>query len=674
MKLIIKLHSNWAIGSGKAGGSKDSIILKDDNDLPFIPGKTLKGLLRDAFLECGYSEKDSIRLFGQEKNDHITTEKLQDEQLRFNSAYLPETFTELDKNIKNLLYTTKTSTRLDEEKQAVEHSLRKNEVVIPVTLETNILYKKDNSELSVDDFEKIENATKMLKLLGEDRHRGLGRTKITVSKSDKSSSNENIFIKNDKKEIHFKCTVTEAMILVKKDKTGQNTDSLDYIPGNTFRGIVAGAINNGDSEEFDDVIFNGRVQFGDAHLTINDKRSCKVPLSFYKDKNSEINKIYNFHELEDKDWTDKKLKQIRNGYLIEENGRYKIKNIAYAERMKSTRSRIDRSAKKSGLFSYHYIKRGQVFEFSVRSDNTAYLEKIIGILNGKTKYFGKSKTAEFGGAVKIEYKDEQVNNENQNDKGKYLYAESNLCFLNDYGEFTATPTAEQLTGNSEAEIDWEKSQIRFRTFAPYNFFRRNWDFERLIIEKGSVFVFKNDVEFIKDKLNKGIGCFLTEGYGRVLINPSFLIEKELVLDTPTPSNNHVTSIIDKVDIDDNDLPVIKIIKNRFNRQMWEIEVDNLAKKTISDNPFLRKITKSQWARLFDATTRAKTDEELLEIIASEEEINGRVQSIFYGGINKWDKSDIKIIMDYLDDCLIEKDKNFGLRKLAKKVISKIEKQ
>ena len=86
MKITLKFYSAWAIGSGKGGESKDSIILRDDNDLPFIPGRTLKGLLRDAFLDCGYSTDEAIALFGQEKKDTITTEELKEGTIRVNSA------------------------------------------------------------------------------------------------------------------------------------------------------------------------------------------------------------------------------------------------------------------------------------------------------------------------------------------------------------------------------------------------------------------------------------------------------------------------------------------------------------------------------------------------------------------------------------------------------------
>lgn len=49
MKLNIEFLSDWHIGSG-AGipGSTDSTVLRDENGLPYVPGKTLTGMLRDS--------------------------------------------------------------------------------------------------------------------------------------------------------------------------------------------------------------------------------------------------------------------------------------------------------------------------------------------------------------------------------------------------------------------------------------------------------------------------------------------------------------------------------------------------------------------------------------------------------------------------------------------------
>ena len=70
--LKIEFQSDWHIGSG-AGipGSVDRQVLRDSQGLPYIPGKTLTGILRDAaeFITDIRGEKVSLKLFGNQLDD-----------------------------------------------------------------------------------------------------------------------------------------------------------------------------------------------------------------------------------------------------------------------------------------------------------------------------------------------------------------------------------------------------------------------------------------------------------------------------------------------------------------------------------------------------------------------------------------------------------------------------
>ncbi len=48
MKIVIEFFTYWHCGSGVSGGSRvDALVAKDDRGLPYIPGKTLKGHIRE---------------------------------------------------------------------------------------------------------------------------------------------------------------------------------------------------------------------------------------------------------------------------------------------------------------------------------------------------------------------------------------------------------------------------------------------------------------------------------------------------------------------------------------------------------------------------------------------------------------------------------------------------
>ncbi len=72
----------------------------------------------------------------------------------------------------------------------------------------------------------------------------------------------------------YKYTINEPLVLFEKSKTEANLNALDYIPGSIFRGIVAGDsfANQEEDNIIIDMIFNGSVKFGDAHLQINNHR------------------------------------------------------------------------------------------------------------------------------------------------------------------------------------------------------------------------------------------------------------------------------------------------------------------------------------------------------------------------------------------------------------------
>jgi CRISPR/Cas system CMR subunit Cmr4 (Cas7 group RAMP superfamily) len=47
--LTFELQSYWHIGDGKQAGVYADALVRKDNGLPYIPGKSINGLLRDAF-------------------------------------------------------------------------------------------------------------------------------------------------------------------------------------------------------------------------------------------------------------------------------------------------------------------------------------------------------------------------------------------------------------------------------------------------------------------------------------------------------------------------------------------------------------------------------------------------------------------------------------------------
>jgi len=181
-KYTITFYSFWRIGTGLGSGSKDSVLMKDDDGLPIIPGKTLKGLIRDAYYECNLPH--GKELFGHELSEKV---ELREGKLYFGTAHLPNEEMDYLKNNTELikgLYRNITTTRLDNDKQNVDTALVKSEVCIPLTLEAEIIPFNEKT-ITDNDIEELKKAFKMLKLMGEKRYRGLGRCMVEP-KNEKS--------------------------------------------------------------------------------------------------------------------------------------------------------------------------------------------------------------------------------------------------------------------------------------------------------------------------------------------------------------------------------------------------------------------------------------------------------------------------------------------------------
>jgi len=183
IKYKIEMLSDWHVGSGLDGGADaDSLVLKDENNLPFIPGKTIKGLLKDSLLDITELENQKDlsskidSLFGKEVKGKDKVRGTIPGTLFFSDAEINETEKkDISIQLSSQLYKNIASTQIDNKGIAKKSSLRTMEVCIPVGLEGKIEGKE------IDDA-MFEMAFKWTRQLGVNRNRGLGRCKFSIVK------------------------------------------------------------------------------------------------------------------------------------------------------------------------------------------------------------------------------------------------------------------------------------------------------------------------------------------------------------------------------------------------------------------------------------------------------------------------------------------------------------
>ena len=184
--MILKMQGYWAVGSGKGGGDEvDNRIDRDSDGLPYVPGKMLKGLIRDACVRlwsAGNKTFDFVdEIFGASKESeglnrtatqtgriYISDARLSP-QLRsaLLTGYEPGAKDNLTRNIYSTAINEKTGT-------AKEQSLRGYEVAVPMELQATL-----ECDCSQEVFNAIKKATSSLVYaVGSHKSRGLGEVII----------------------------------------------------------------------------------------------------------------------------------------------------------------------------------------------------------------------------------------------------------------------------------------------------------------------------------------------------------------------------------------------------------------------------------------------------------------------------------------------------------------
>ena len=428
-------------------------------------------------------------------------------------------------------------------------------------------------------------------------------------------------------EKRFKLTTLSDVVMIGSSNTEGKIEFLDYIPGSAIRGIAAKSWSRFDSPF--EVFYTPSIRFCDAHPLIDGEASLKIPLSFHQPKNNdEENRYFNFHRLEKEDWErHRQFKQERGGYFV--RNRYLKPTLNY--RQKSARDYKKGRSKKGQMFAYASIPAGMAFVFTIKAADNELLEKVAHSITGKHK-IGKSKSAEYA-TVKIEPFENGGDIERFEDLEKsYIYVKSRL-FLHDERGNPTFDIARMLDKRGIA-VDYEKSQIRTGRYSPYNRTRNMYDAQRPFVEKGSVIVTEKLCSEDIEKLEEGIGGFLNEGFGEVLVNPWFLKEKNHMLyEAKSPETQKSA---DRTD--DTLLRYLTKEKRRVEEETKTVKTVQEFMKTIKKDgkTVFKSVTPSQWGtvRAFAKKYKEGAKKPIEEFIST--------------GTKRWNDTDKEALMKFLN--------------------------
>ncbi|MCK9222804.1 MAG: RAMP superfamily CRISPR-associated protein [Limnochordia bacterium] len=464
LQLKIQILSPTTLGAGQERrGTVDTDVVFDDYGLPYIPGKRLKGLWRDAYQDVGDALwEDGIQLpiadelFG-ERGAAVGG------PLIIGDAYLPAKasmqpwlhwfiyrekplFSKYD--VLETLTSIRRQTAIDYDSGAAKKdTLRSIRVVNPGQVFVADITLQMGRSLTQKQLMGLALAASGLKCLGASRTRGFGAVRCSLERAGmdlsakaidfllgkatidefpvlKGSSGSPLKLERGKDDgrlaaLQFSLTLHRPAICARLWGDSYTVSTYRYIPGSTIKGAVAWAyIRNlgGVDDDFQRLFVDGGLRFLNAYPMADGRRSLPIPRSIRKEKGDEF-RLYDlaYYQCIDEPVELPRLER-QLGFAVAGPGNKNVK-VPVATRLsphhvraqdrrfgraKGNPSDDDDHTHDGTFFSYESIEAGQRFA-GVILGSASDLEFVKRFLQEQgTIWVGRSKGAEYGGNATID--------------------------------------------------------------------------------------------------------------------------------------------------------------------------------------------------------------------------------------------------------------------------------
>ncbi|MCP5517578.1 MAG: hypothetical protein H7A45_10020 [Verrucomicrobiales bacterium] len=573
--LTIELLSWWHAGSGLGrGGDADALVIRDRQGLPYLPGRTVKGLLRDALrlledhqeaheaalkgaTDLWFGEEDKTTPRRDGEHDYHERPGRKPGELRFSNAALTDELhqwlaAEGNDAFRQALFDRVTSTALNDAGVVKDKTLRTVEVCPPLQLTATVSGPDDGAWP-----ELLKRCAPLVRALGSHRHRGLGRCRIEVGKASTTGGEPapdalpaEALAKGC---VWLEVKLLEDVILSARAATTGGHDCLDYLPGSVLLGAAAGRLfkEPGFGPE---VFLSGKVRFGDGlPVASDDHLAWPVPLSFHfiKQEGPEgkpISGLTDTRLAAEKRARDKhQAQQFRTGHVTPDGRRIELEGD-YLLKTRLDREKFGRPRDRQ-LFEYETLHAGARFLASIEWDENdpalaAQVARIVQSLTTPGVRLGRSRSGQFG-AVEITLAKAPPEFPSSADHGVpapevdapkhplHFYLASDLALAGAEGT-RLTPRAGDF-GLDEKTWHFvpDRSFLRTRRYSPWNTFHAARLTERQVLVRGSVLTFaRNDdgepspeeIAAVRAVLRARVGDHCEEGLGWVVLNPGFVLD------------------------------------------------------------------------------------------------------------------------------------------------------
>ena len=193
MTIQLRIHEYWHAGSGTGKGpGVDAQVVRDHLGLPYLPGRTLRGLLREG-VQCAedckmISKNLTEKIFGTRSVGDEARGKRVSGALHVSSATVDSSIEAWIGGISDGERSSYTATLFETVSStamaygvAMTGSLRSIEVAVPLTLTSTIGLEDDGAEAA------ITAGLGFIRGLGMGRRRGFGRVTVACGSNEKES-------------------------------------------------------------------------------------------------------------------------------------------------------------------------------------------------------------------------------------------------------------------------------------------------------------------------------------------------------------------------------------------------------------------------------------------------------------------------------------------------------
>lgn len=533
MKIKIKLLSDLCTYSGETYNSVvDTDVLYDENGIPYIAAKRLRGCIREAALEMkelGLITAEEYReIFGAQGDSHSA--------FTLSNAYI-ENYEEIvsalkkcryddlksPQNVLNQYTYTRTQTAVNLETGVAEkNSLR----TIRVIRKGLVFTAECNWRESVSNPEILKNAVSLVKHIGMARTRGLGLVEMTLSGKESEKVEHVLF---SKKQLHehnkISYTIRLKSALICKSPQGNQAVTEDYISGSKILGMIAGKLKEKYQElisgENELIISNGYIMNGEKHCVPAAASLQKEKDQSYDDEGKLLLKdmlLADLSEISGKQMTPANIAYTdADGTVMEVTS-----EISYHHQRPQDKS-TGRATGKDGSTFYQLaaISPGQSFRGYIYADKKQAGQIIDAVNEMGEVRMGYGRSSEFGAVNFTLDAVEEIREEHKILKDAILTLGSDVLLYNEAGMLTTDITdlekeLRKMAGTQDLRL--ENPYIRFTTIGGYNvtWHRRKPVFHAL--GKGSTFRIHSEEGFDIGKLQgRFAGERVTEGYGELLL-------------------------------------------------------------------------------------------------------------------------------------------------------------